>query len=60
MTNTHKIATEVGVIGGTLSGVVATYSNDIFKTVLFAAIGAATSFFVTVILKWLSKKIFKK
>lgn len=60
MTQTQKIATEMGMAGGTLTGIIATYSNDILKTIICAAIGAATSFVVTFCFKIIVKKIFKK
>lgn len=53
---------ESGTILGTVSGTVLTVlmnigSSDVIKTVILAALGAVVSFSVSVLLKWLVKKI---
>jgi mannitol-specific phosphotransferase system IIBC component len=53
---------EGGTIMDTVSGTVLTVvmnigSSDIIKTVVLAALGAVVSFFVSVLLKWLFKKL---
>lgn len=51
---------KAGMIGGTLLTILANInSSDILKTGILAAVGAAVSFLVTVILKFLIK-LFKK
>ena len=53
---------ESGTILGTVSGTVLTIavnvgSSDIIKTVILAAMGAIVSFSVSVLLKWILKKM---
>ncbi len=53
---------ENGTILGTVSGTVLTIavnvgSSDIIKTVILAALGAIVSFTVSVLLKWILKKM---
>ena len=53
---------ESGTILGTVSGTVLTIavnvgSSDIIKTVILAALGAIVSFSVSVLLKWIVKKL---
>ena len=55
---------ESGTILGTVSGTVLTVavnvgSSDIIKTVVLAGLGAVVSFSVSLLLKWLVKKIKK-
>ncbi|MCD6065852.1 MAG: hypothetical protein K0S33_678 [Bacteroidetes bacterium] len=55
---------ESGTILGTVSGTALTVvvnigSSDIIKTAVLAAIGAVVSFFVSVGLKWLVKKVWR-
>ena len=53
---------ESGTVLGTVSGTVLTIavnvgSSDIIKTVILAAMGAIVSFSVSVLLKWIVKKM---
>ena len=53
---------ESGTILGTVSGTVLTVavnvgSSDILKTVILAGLGAVVSFSVSLLLKWLVKKL---
>jgi mannitol-specific phosphotransferase system IIBC component len=53
---------ESGTILGTVSGTVLTVavnvgSSDILKTVILASLGAVVSFSVSLLLKWLVKKL---
>jgi mannitol-specific phosphotransferase system IIBC component len=53
---------ESGTILGTVSGTVLTVavnvgSSDILKTVILASLGAVVSFCVSLLLKWLVKKV---
>lgn len=55
---------ESGTILGTVSGTVLTVvvnvgSSDILKTVILAGLGAVVSFSVSLLLKWLVKKLKK-
>lgn len=55
---------ESGTILGTISGTVLTVvvnvgSSDILKTVILAGLGAVVSFSVSLLLKWLVKKLKK-
>lgn len=53
-------STKVGTASGTLFTILGNiHSEDIFKTVILAAIGAVVSFTLTTGLKWLVRK-FKK
>ena len=52
--------TKTGTAGGTLLSIFANISSgDLLKTAILAAIGAAVSFVVTVVLKLLVKRIKK-
>ncbi|MGQ0826960.1 MAG: hypothetical protein ACT4ON_01065 [Bacteroidota bacterium] len=52
--------TLLGTVGGTaLTVLVNVNSSDIAKTAILAAIGAAVSFTVSLLLKWLVKKLKK-
>lgn len=54
----HGHTTVIGTLSGTaLTILVNIGSQDIFKTIALAAIGAIVSFFVTISLKWVVKKI---
>lgn len=54
----HGHTTAIGTISGTaLTILVNIGSQDIFKTVVLAVIGAVVSFIVTITLKWIVKKI---
>ena len=60
MSTHHNI--ESGTILGTISGTTLTVlmnigSSDIIKTVILAALGAVVSFSISLLLKWLSKKV---
>lgn len=60
MSTHHHI--ENGTIIGTVSGTVLTVlvnigSSDILKTVILAALGAIVSFSMSVLLKWIVKKL---
>lgn len=58
MEGTHGHTTAIGTISGTaLTILVNIGSQDVFKTIVLAAIGAIVSFCVTVSLKWIVKKI---
>ena len=53
---------ESGTILGTVSGTVLTVavnigSSDVLKTVVLAALGAVVSFSVSLLLKWVAKKV---
>ena len=53
---------ESGTILGTVSGTVLTVavnigSSDVLKTVVLAALGAVVSFSVSLLLKWIAKKV---
>lgn len=55
---------ESGTILGTVSGTVLTVavnvgSSDVLKTVILAGLGAVVSFSVSLLLKWLVKKLNK-
>ena len=49
--------TFAGTAGGTFLTVLATVnSDDVAKTVILACIGAITSFFISLLMKWLMRK----
>lgn len=51
------ISTRINTAGGIFLSVIPNlYSEDIFKTVVLAAIGATVSFVVSILFKFLSKK----
>lgn len=53
-------STTLGTATGTLFTVIATIdSHDYLKTVILAMVGAVVSFVVSLVLKWLVKKIKK-
>ena len=57
----HQHSTLLGTVSGTVLTVLANIgSQDIAKTAVLAAIGAAVSFFVSVVLKWMFKQIKNK
>jgi hypothetical protein len=61
MNHAHSHSTLLGTVSGTVLTVLANIgSQDIAKTAVLAAIGAAVSFFVSVVLKWLFKHIKNK
>lgn len=50
-------STRTGMIGGTLVAVLLNmFTNDIVRTIGFAALGATVSFFVSLGWKWLIRK----
>jgi ABC-type sulfate transport system permease component len=50
--------TAAGTAGGTLLTIFANiHSEDVFKTAALACIGAVVSFSISLLLKWLSKKM---
>ncbi len=60
MNSIFDSSTKAGTAGGTLLTIFANFrSEDIFKTVVLAAIGAAVSFGVTLVLKFIIKRIKK-
>jgi hypothetical protein len=51
------ISTKINTAGGIFLSIVPNlYSEDIFKTVVLAAVGATVSFIVSMLLKFLIKK----
>lgn len=53
MEHTDDNTTLIGTISGTLLSVIAMFdAQDILKTIIMAAIGAAVSFLVSKVLKW--------
>ena len=56
-------STSIGTIGGTLLTIITVGANTVVATVIVAIIGATTSFFVSLLLKWVTTKVkakFKK
>ena len=52
----NTLSLKVGTAGGTLLSIVPNITSvDIFRTIILAFIGAIVSFFVTLLLKWLTK-----
>jgi hypothetical protein len=52
----NSVSLKIGTASGTLLSMMPNIlSEDIAKTVLLAIIGAASSFVVTLLLKWLTK-----
>lgn len=50
------LSIKMGTIGGTLLSMVPNIDSvDIYRTVILAVVGATASFFVTLLLKWLTK-----
>ncbi len=61
MEHTDDNTTIIGTISGTLLSVGVTIDpKDYIKTIVLAAVGAAVSFIVTVVLKWVWKRFFKR
>lgn len=59
----HNIESEqgAGIVGGTVFSIILSVPfNNIFETIIFAIIGASTSFFVTLFWKWVVKKYLKR
>lgn len=60
MTTHSNHGTVAGTAGGTLLTIFANiHSEDIVKTAVLACIGAVVSFAISVLMKWISKKILK-
>ena len=60
MNNVFDSSTKAGTIGGTLLTLLVNInSDDLFKTMILAAIGAVVSFTVTIFLKFLIKRLKK-
>lgn len=58
MEGSHGHTTAIGTFTGTaLTILVNIGSQDVIKTIVLAALGAIVSFFVTIGLKWIVKKI---
>ena len=52
----NTFSLKVGTAGGTLLSMVPNIASvDIFRTIILACIGAIVSFFVTLLLKWMTK-----
>ncbi len=52
----NTLSLKVGTAGGTLLSMVPNITSvDIFRTIILACVGAIVSFFVTLLLKWLTK-----
>ncbi len=49
--------TVLGTIGGTALAVVNITSTDLLKTIILATLGATVSVLVSLLLKWLTRKI---
>ena len=61
MEHTDDNTTIIGTISGTLLSVGLTIDHqDYLKTIVLAAVGAAVSFLVTVFLRWVWRKVFRK
>lgn len=61
MEHTDDNTTIIGTISGTLLSVAVTIDHqDYLKTIVLAAVGAAVSFVVTVGLKWIWRKVFRR
>jgi len=61
MEYTNDSTTIIGTVSGTTLSVVTMFDTEaIIKTIVFAAIGATISFSVTMLLKWVWKKLRKK
>jgi uncharacterized membrane protein (UPF0136 family) len=58
MTHHHDSTTALGTVTGTVFTVAATIdTQDYLKTVILAIIGATVSFVVSLLLKWMWKRI---
>ena len=52
----NTLSLKVGTVGGTLLSMAPNIASvDIFRTIILAMIGAIVSFFVTLLLKWMTK-----
>ena len=52
----NTLSLKVGTAGGTLLSIVPNITSvDVLRTIILAIIGAIVSFFVTLLLKWLTK-----
>ncbi len=61
MEHSHDNTTIIGTISGTLLSIEVTIDHqDYLKTIVLAAVGAAVSFVVTVVLRWVWRKVFKR
>ena len=61
MEHTGDNTTIIGTISGTLLSVGVTIDHqDYLKTIVLAAVGAAVSFVVSVVLKWVWRKVFRR
>jgi len=52
-----KFELSICTTGGTLLSTLAISTSDLFRTAVFATIGAVISFLVSLLLKWLVKRI---
>ncbi len=52
--------TKIGTLGGTLLSIITVNTTDVANTIAVAAIGAITSFFVSLLIKKLWEKLTKK
>jgi len=58
MTHGNHTGTVAGTVSGTLLTIFANiHSEDIAKTTVLACIGAIVSFTISILLKWISKKL---
>ncbi len=55
MNNEHS--TIIGTLGGTFLALITVNAGTIVASVTVAAVGATTSFFVSLFLKWITEKI---
>lgn len=56
--STESHTTAIGTISGTVLTILVNVGvHDIIKTIVLASIGAVVSFFITISLKWIVKKI---
>jgi hypothetical protein len=52
----NTLSLKVGTAGGTLLSIVPNITSvDVLRTIILAIIGAIVSFFVTLLLKWITK-----
>ncbi len=52
----NTLSLRIGTAGGTLLSMVPNIASvDIYRTIILAVVGATVSFFVTLLLKWLTK-----
>jgi hypothetical protein len=57
MENNQSNATKAGTAGGTLFALLHIHADQMLETAMLAGIGAAVSFTVTLVLRWLIKSI---